>query len=91
MRTLLKIAVVLFIGYLAIDGIVSTGQHWWGPPSFNQHDAISFGIAAANYRPSAAEELIRDKAKTKYPTNTDFQSQFVTAALAGYRSEQKFR
>lgn len=87
MRTLLKIAVVLFIGYLVVDGIVKNSQ----PQTFDQHEAISFGIAAANYRPSAAEELIRDKAKTKYPTNTDFQSQFVTAALAGYRAEQKFR
>jgi hypothetical protein len=92
MRTLLAILVVLFIGSLAFDAL-QRNQHPDSDASlsFDQHEAISFGIAAANYRPSAAEELIRYKAKQKYPTNTSFQSEFVTAAMAGYRAEQKFR
>ena len=33
MKTLLKIAVVLFIGYIVIDGLVSTSQHWGLTPT----------------------------------------------------------
>jgi len=38
------------------------------------HEAIMFGIASANYRPSAAEELIQYEAKKKYPTSTYFKA-----------------
>ena len=75
------------IAAIAIFGLASA----YLPKEYDQHGAIMYGIAAADYRPSVAKELIESTAKDKYPSDSSFQSKFVDDALGGYYAEQHWK
>jgi hypothetical protein len=89
--TILKSHTIVGAILVATVHFIYTSTHNPEPTDYDQHDAISFGIAGADERPAAVEDLIWHEAIAKYPTNTDFQEKFVRDAMAGYREARKKR
>jgi len=71
--------------------IIVTLPHYLEPPKYDQHAAIMFGIAAANYKLNAARDLFEYSAKKTYPDNPDWQRRYIEDATAGWRAEQRFQ
>jgi hypothetical protein len=87
MNAAIKAVAAAGIGIGIIFSIVKYSQ----PPKYDQHEAVKFGISAADFKPGAAKELIEYQARNQWPNDPRHQRQYVQDAMSGYWAEQKFQ